>query len=88
MFFSLDNAGDAIKQYTHRYELDDKVKNWPDYLGVKFHPRSLTIVNEKTLATYSQGTSLWRTKTFTEDWIDRCNAYVEECDCLEVNTAA
>lgn len=74
-----------MKQYTHRYELDDKVKYWSDYLGVKFHPRSLTIVNEKALHTYPQGVDLWRTRLFSEEWADKCNSYVEECDCLEVN---
>ena len=81
-----------IEQFTHRYELDSKVEYWSDYLGVKFHPRSFTIINEyqhncveNAFNSYPQGVDLWKTELFFEEWTDKCRAYAEECDYLTVN---
>jgi hypothetical protein len=78
--------------YTFRYELDDKVVYWSDYLGVKFHPRSFIVVNEyqhnsveNAFNSYPQGIELWRTESFVEKWTDNCRAYAEECDYLQVS---
>lgn len=81
----------SLKDLTNRYDLDDEVRVWSDYLGTKFHPRTVTIVNEFThgsselsFNTFSQGVDLWKTDLFTEEWTDRCRAYAEECDYLQV----
>ncbi|XKL67113.1 hypothetical protein PGB90_010533 [Kerria lacca] len=80
----------SFENLAKKYELNDQVRFWSDYLGTRFHPRTVTIINnyehdgvEYTFNTYYQGTELWKTDLFLEDWCDKCRAYSEECDYLQ-----
>lgn len=73
-----------------RYNLNDQVRVWSDYLGTKFHPRTITIINEYHhnnsgggFTTFSQGIDVWKTELFTEEWTNKLRAYAEECDYLQ-----
>lgn len=74
------------------YKLDDKVEVWTDYLGTRFHPRTINIINdyqhsnqEQLFETFAQGVEIWKTELFSDQWSDKCRAYAEECDFLQAS---
>lgn len=78
-----------LDKLTQRYELDDKVQYWSDYLATRFHPRSFSVVNQfehcaNSFNSFNQGVELWKSELFCEEWVDKCRAYAEECDYLQV----
>lgn len=79
----------ALDKLIQRYELDEKVQDWSDYLATRFHPRTFSIVNQfqhnaNAFNSFNQGVELWKSELFSEEWVDKCRAYVEECDYLQV----
>lgn len=75
-----------------KYELDDKVDCWSDYLATRFHPRTITVINDYqhkdvqgSFNTFGQGSEMWSKELFTEEWTDKCRMYAEECNTLQVN---
>ncbi|KAF7279811.1 hypothetical protein GWI33_006733 [Rhynchophorus ferrugineus] len=70
-----------------KYNLEESVEVWSDYLYSRFHPRSINIINEYQHAnketpfdSYSLGVELSKTECFQEDFNDKIRNYVEECD--------
>ncbi|XP_071447231.1 protein misato homolog 1 [Hetaerina americana] len=73
-----------------KYELNSVVKVWSDYLRPRFHPKSVTIINDychgsdsRKFDIFNLGTNLWKTEMFEEDFCDRIRNYAEECDNLQ-----
>lgn len=73
-----------------RYNLENSVRVWSDYLRTLYHPRSLAITNEykfedndRPFNCYGLGTSLWKNIHYQEDFTERIRAYMEECDNLQ-----
>ena len=73
------------------YNLDNVVKVWADYLQTRYHPRTVSIINEyehnnedKPFDVFNCGSNIWKTEQFQEDFIDRIRIYVEECDNMQV----
>lgn len=74
------------------FELDNDINVWSDYLKTRFHPRTLSIVNEykhndnnRPFESYIQGSEVWNSPNFGEDWCDKCRLFVEESDNLQVS---
>ncbi|KAJ9592019.1 hypothetical protein L9F63_001458, partial [Diploptera punctata] len=72
------------------YNLDNVVKVWADYLQTRYHPRTMSIINEyehdsdaKPFDVFNCGSNIWKTEQFQEDFIDRIRIYVEECDNMQ-----
>ncbi|CAH0382369.1 unnamed protein product [Bemisia tabaci] len=72
------------------FELDNDINVWSDYLKTRFHPRTLSIVNEykhndnnRPFESYIQGSEVWNSPNFGEDWCDKCRLFVEESDNLQ-----
>lgn len=81
----------AIDKLTRRYELDDKIQYWSDYLATRFHPRTFSIIHQyehhaNAFNSFSQGVELWKSELFCEEWVNNCRVYAEECDYLQVRT--
>lgn len=75
------------------YNLDDDVKIWSDFLKARFHPRTITSIDEykhndssNAFHNFGQGLSLWDSCTMKETWTDNLRLYAEECDYLQVFT--
>jgi len=73
------------------YNLDSTVNVWADYLRTRYHPRTVSIINEyehnsdtKPFDVFNYGTDVWKTEQFQDDFIDRIRMYVEECDNMQV----
>lgn len=73
------------------YNLDSTVTVWTDYLRARYHPRTVSIINEyehnsdtKPFDVFNYGADIWKTEQFQDDFIDRIRIYVEECDNMQV----
>lgn len=73
------------------YNLDNAINVWADYLQTRYHPRTVSVINEyehncdmKPFDVFNYGASLWKTEQFQDDFIDRIRMYVEECDNMQV----
>jgi len=74
------------------YDLDSAINVWADYLRTRYHPRTVSIINEyehssdtKPFDVFNYGADVWKTEQFQDDFIDRIRMYVEECDNMQVN---
>lgn len=72
------------------YHLDNSVKTWSDFLRVRFHPRTITIINQyqhnittQPFNTFDTGETLWRKPDFSDDFTDYMRLYIEESDNLQ-----
>jgi hypothetical protein len=72
------------------YNLDSAVNVWADYLRARYHPRTVSIINEyehnsdtKPFDVFNYGADVWKTEQFQDDFIDRIRMYVEECDNMQ-----
>ena len=92
--FQKDLSSDAAEP-GKVYNLKDTVKNWPDFLFTRYHPRTINIVNEfeykedySTFDTYTSGVQLWGSSYFEEDFTDKIRNLIEECSNCQVNPLA
>ncbi|KAL5244425.1 hypothetical protein ACI65C_011835 [Semiaphis heraclei] len=72
------------------YNLDYDVKIWSDFLKARFHPRTITSIDEykhndsnNVFNNYAQGLELWNSYKMKETWTDNLRLYAEECDYLQ-----
>ncbi|XP_044744875.1 protein misato [Coccinella septempunctata] len=70
------------------YDFDKNVNVWSDFLYTRFHPRTLNIVKDfqhqsNSFNAFHQGSRLWSTEQFQNDFIDKIRNYVEECDYFQ-----
>lgn len=86
------DLSDAAAEPGKSYNLKENVKNWPDYLFTRYHPRTINIVNEfeykedySTFDTYTSGLQLWKSQYFEEDFSDKIRNLVEECNNCQVH---
>jgi len=75
------------------YNLDNDVKIWSDFLKARFHPRTITSIDEykhndssNQFNNFAQGLALWDSYKMKETWTDNLRLYAEECDYLQVTT--
>lgn len=68
----------------------EQAEKWVDFLVPRFHPRTVTIVEEYTHASVDQpfdifhlGQDLWSRSDFSDDFTNKIRQYVEECDLLQ-----
>lgn len=84
----LDEARDVAK---NDYDFKNNVETWTDFAYSRFHPRSVTIVNEfehslaeETFDCFTSGTELWKGDQFEQDFCDKIRQYIEECNNCQV----
>jgi len=72
------------------YYLDNDVKVWSDFLKARFHPRTITSIEEykhndsnNVFKNFTQGVELWESYKMKETWTDGLRLYAEECDYLQ-----
>ncbi|PSN51241.1 Protein misato [Blattella germanica] len=85
-----DEQVDHASNLPKVYNLDNVVNVWEDYLRTRYHPRTVSIVNEyehnneeKPFDVFNCGSNIWKTEQFQEDFIDRIRIFVEECDNMQ-----
>lgn len=92
-FFMMYSDDDHEKfNFTEKvYNLDNDVKIWSDFLKARFHPRTITSVDEykhndpeNVFNNFAQGLELWDSYKMKETWTDNLRLYAEECDYLQV----
>lgn len=73
------------------YNLDNDVKIWSDFLKARFHPKTITSIDEykhndsnNLFNNFAQGLILWDSYKIKEIWTDNLRFYAEECDYLQV----
>lgn len=72
------------------YNLDEDVNVWSDYLYSRFHPRTVNVIKEYEhdsqvpFEVYPQGTTLWGTEQFDDEFCDKIRQYLEECNNFQV----
>ncbi|CAB3388170.1 Hypothetical predicted protein [Cloeon dipterum] len=73
-----------------QYKLDDYVDVWSDFHRTRYHPRSINIIKEyergsetSAFDAFPQGTALWKTDFFEDNFVDSIRRYAEECDNLQ-----
>lgn len=71
--------------------MDNDVKMWSDFLKARFHPRTITSIDEykhndsnNVFNNFAQGLALWNSNKMKEIWTDNLRLYAEECDYLQV----
>jgi Tubulin domain/Misato Segment II tubulin-like domain len=69
------------------YNLKETVRNWPDFLYTRYHPRSINVLQhyehsevESQLDTFTNGGEVWRNQYFDDGFCDKIRAYIEECE--------
>lgn len=74
------------------YDFKNNVETWTDFAYTRFHPRSVTIVNEfehssteQSFDCFTGGTELWKGDQFEYDFCDKIRQYIEECNNCQVN---
>lgn len=84
----LDESKDVAK---NDYDFKNNVETWTDFAYSRFHPRSVTIVNEfehslteETFDCFTSGTELWKGDHFEQDFCDKIRQYIEECNNCQV----
>lgn len=93
-FFLLFISDDEDQKFNFTekvYNLDNDVKTWSDFLKARFHPRTITSIDEykyndsnNPFHNFVQGLELWDTYKMKETWTDNLRLYAEECDYLQV----
>lgn len=88
----IDNPKALPEVSSKKYDLEDKVKVWSDYLYSRFHPKTVNIVNdyqhcnEQTpFDSFSLGAALWKSDIFEDEFSDKIRSYIEECDHFQVS---
>lgn len=73
------------------YNLDNVVNVWADYLQTRYHPRTVSLINQyehnsgtNPFDVFNYGANLWKMEQFQDDFIDRIRLYVEECENMQV----
>lgn len=73
------------------YNFKNNVETWTDFAYTRFHPRSITIVNEfehslteEPFDCFTGGVELWKGDQFEYDFCDKIRQYVEECNNCQV----
>lgn len=89
--YLLDSCDEDSNITEKVYNLDNDVKIWSDFLKARFHPRSITSVEEykhndssNPFQNFAQGVALWDSYAIKETWADNLRLYAEECDYLQV----
>ncbi|KAJ8678804.1 hypothetical protein QAD02_014591 [Eretmocerus hayati] len=75
---------------TISFDLEKETRQWVDFLTPRFHPRTLNIISEyehesssKPFDIFPYGQHIWKTKQFSDDFVNRIRVYVEECDSIQ-----
>lgn len=78
----LDEAKDVA---SNDYDFKNDVETWTDLAYSRFHPRSVTIVNEfehslveESFDCFTGGVELWKGDQFEYDFCDKIRQYIEE----------
>ncbi len=79
---------DASKNVVvYDYDFKNNVETWTDFSYTRFHPRSVTILNEyehssveESFDCYTGGIEMWRSEQFEDDFCDKIRQYIEECN--------
>ncbi|XP_060861222.1 protein misato isoform X1 [Metopolophium dirhodum] len=86
----IDDDSEKINIAEKVYNLDDDVKIWSDFLKARFHPRTITSIDEykhndssNVFNNFAQGLGLWDSYKMKETWTDNLRLYAEECDYLQ-----
>lgn len=94
MFLScISDDNDEKLNFTEKvYNLENDVKIWSDFLKARFHPRTITSIDEykhndseNVFNNFVQGLELWDSYKMKETWTDNLRLYAEECDYLQVS---
>ncbi|XP_069672251.1 protein misato homolog 1 [Periplaneta americana] len=87
---SVMDGSEAVSNIPKLYNLDNVVNVWADYLRIRYHPRTVSIINEyehksdtRPFDVFNYGVNLWKNEIFQEEFIDRIRVYVEECDNMQ-----
>lgn len=74
------------------YDFKNNVETWTDFAYTRFHPRSITIVNEfehslieDPFDCFTAGMELWKGDQFEYDFCDKIRQYIEECNNCQVS---
>ncbi|XP_026818236.1 protein misato [Rhopalosiphum maidis] len=85
-----DDGNEKINLAEKVYNLDNDVKIWSDFLKARFHPRTITSIDEykhndssNVFNNFAQGVTLWDSYKMKEIWTDNLRLYAEECDYLQ-----
>jgi len=85
-----DDDDDKLNIADKVYNLDDDVKIWSDFLKARFHPRTITSIDEykhndstNEFNNFAQGLTIWDSNKMKETWTDNLRLYAEECDYLQ-----
>lgn len=69
------------------YDFTNNANTWTDFMYARYHPRTVHLVqeyeqfkNENSFDTFSNGTSIWKTENFEDDFGDKIRQYLEECN--------
>ncbi|KAH3882235.1 protein misato homolog 1-like [Dreissena polymorpha] len=77
-------------QQDKTHSFDEQVKVWSDFLGARFHPKTIQVVQEfrhqeeySPFDIYPLGEEVMRNYETTCEWEDRVHYFTEECDNLQ-----
>ena len=72
------------------FDLENETNKWVDYLVPRYHQRTINVITEyqhgstdQPFDIFTYGKNLWKTKKFSEDFVERIRVYVEECDLMQ-----
>lgn len=81
---------EALGSLPKVYNLDNVVNVWADYLQTRYHPRTVSLINQyennsgtNPFDVFNYGANLWKMEQFQDDFIDRIRLYVEECENMQ-----
>lgn len=87
----MESEKDTTKILKRKYNFEQEVQVWSDFLYGRFHPRTVNVVreyqhcNEHTpFDAFPLGVDLWKTEQFEEDFTNKIRNYVEECNNFQV----
>ncbi|KAH1014571.1 protein misato [Dendroctonus ponderosae] len=86
----INNASALPTVATKKYNLEQDVQVWSDFLYSRFHPRTVNVIKqyqhcnaETPFDSYSLGAALWKSEVFEDRFSDDIRRYVEECDYFQ-----
>lgn len=69
------------------YDFTNNVNTWTDFMYARYHPRTVHLVqeyeqfkNENSFDTFSNGSTIWKTENFEDNFGDKIRQYLEECN--------
>lgn len=84
------NECEAIAARSKRYDLDEHVTVWSDFIGTQYHPKSVNIIKEYSheadhfgFDMFGYGQSLYKDIDFQDEFENSLHFFVEECDQLQ-----